>query len=224
MTTPSQSHAIAPQSPASPAATCKNTQRLRTHSRAHSIRQCPQLGQVDQACSNSRRTRVIHFVVGKAARMQKHAQQHDRERMLLPRVPMQALTTALHTWSGTQRASASAAGAGGPGLHQWPPRLRHRCGRSQGCINTNRTHNDKTANACHRPVFPCKHSPPPCTHGWAQNVRQCLQLGHAGQSCTDGCRTRVTNIVVEDPARPQTTRTTTRPRTQLIAPRSHAST
>jgi hypothetical protein len=147
----SEHHDSAPQSDTQgarhgPTFPCKHTPRPRTHSRAQNVPKCLQLGQVDQAGTNGRRTRGTDTVTIKAARTQAAHTAAQRRRMPRPCVPVQAHATTQHTQSDTQRTPVSAAGAGRPGLHQWPPRLRHRPWYRQGCTSTNRTHSS-TAQA-----------------------------------------------------------------------------
>ncbi len=185
----------------------------------HELIKAPPSGSPHQNSHSGRsRTYIIDTVVIKTAR----TQTTPTQRMPLPRVPVQAHTTTPHTQPSTQRTSDAAAGAGGPGLHQWLPHPRHRYRCFQGCPNTNRTHNSTSAHKCHWPAFPCKHTPRPRTHSRAHNVLQCLQLGQVDQGSTNGRRTRVTDIVVPKAARTQTAHTTAA-QTHTIAPRSRAS-
>jgi hypothetical protein len=154
------------------------------HNRPHNLLQYPQLRQVDQGLTNGHRTHGTDTVVSKAA--QGHhtprTQQHKRNSMPTPGVPVHPHTsTTAHT-----------AGAGGPGLHQRQPRLRHQCRSRNGCTNTSRTYDNSSAYKCHRSAVPCKRTQRQRTHSRAHNVHQPLQLGQVDKACTNGCRTRVT--------------------------------
>jgi hypothetical protein len=62
-----------------------------------------------------------------------------------PHVPIEARTTAPHTQPSTQRTPVSAAGAGGPGLHRWPPHPQHKYRCSSGCTSAHSAHNSTVA-------------------------------------------------------------------------------
>jgi hypothetical protein len=94
-----------------------------------------------------------------------------------PHVPIEACTTTPHTQPGTQRTPVSAAGAGGPGLHQWPPHPRHKRHGTRDCRTVNRTCNNISLKACHYHAFPRKQSvrprsQPPLPYTHAQGTRQ----------------------------------------------------
>jgi hypothetical protein len=155
----------------SPALPCKRTQRPHTHNRAHNVLQCLQLGQVDQACADGRRTRGADTIVTKAARI--HAA-HTTAPPHTRAIPCKRThNDPAHTAERTTYFSACSWGkwtrpatmADAPAssniflarLHKYAP-------QTQPHIH----------NTCNSPTRPCKHTPGPRTHNRAHNILQCL--------------------------------------------------